>query len=57
MIKKISNKVVESKLIRFRFPTSLISDLKVIANKMDVPYQSYIKIVLAEAVKKELNVI
>lgn len=43
--------------ISIRFPSSLISDLKVIANKKDVPYQSYVKIVLAEAVKKELNVI
>lgn len=43
--------------VLIRFPVSLISDLKVIANKKDVPYQSYVKIILAEAVKRELNVI
>lgn len=43
--------------VSIRFPSSLISDLKVIANKKDVPYQSYVKIVLAEAVKRELNLI
>lgn len=43
--------------VLIRFPQSLISDLKIIANKKDVPYQSYVKIILAEAVKKELNVI
>ncbi len=57
MIKKISNKAEESKMVTFRFSSSLVSDLKMIANKKDVPYQSYVKIVLAEAVKKELNVI
>lgn len=41
--------------ISIRFPSSLISDLKVIANKKDVPYQSYVKIILAEAVRKELS--
>lgn len=46
-----------TKSISMRFPLSLISDLKVIANKKDVPYQSYVKIILAEAVKRELNVI
>ena len=46
-----------TKAISMRFPTSLISNLKVIANKKDVPYQSYVKIVLAEAVRRELNVI
>jgi len=40
--------------ISIRLPESMLSDLKVIANKKDVPYQSYVKIVLAEAVRKEM---
>ncbi|OIP87626.1 hypothetical protein CO009_03755 [Candidatus Shapirobacteria bacterium CG_4_8_14_3_um_filter_35_11] len=53
----LPNLKFSTKSVLIRFPTSLISDLKVIANKKDVPYQSYVKIVLAEAVKRELNVI
>jgi predicted DNA binding CopG/RHH family protein len=43
-----------TKSISMRFPRSLVDDLKFIANKKDVPYQSLIKIYLAEIVKKEL---
>lgn len=53
----LPNLKYSTKSVSMRLPSSLISDLKVIANKKDVPYQSYVKIVLAEAVKKELNVI
>jgi len=44
-----------TKSVSMRLPVSLISDLKMIANKKDVPYQSYVKIALAEIVKKELS--
>ena len=39
--------------ISLRLPESLLSDLKVLANQRDVPYQSLIKIFLAERVKTE----
>lgn len=39
--------------ITVRFPISLINDLKKMANKRDVPYQSLMKIWLAEKIKKE----
>lgn len=41
--------------ISLRLPESLIEYLKLLANKRDVPYQSMMKIFLAERVKKELH--
>ena len=42
--------------ISIRLPASLIEKLKVLANERDVPYQSLMKILLAEKVKEELSV-
>lgn len=42
--------------ISIRLPESLIERLKVLANERDVPYQSLLKILLAEKVKEELSV-
>ena len=39
--------------ISIRLPKSLLDDVKSIANKKDVPYQSLIKIYLADRVKEE----
>ena len=39
--------------ISLRLPTALLSDLKVLANKRDVPYQSLLKVYLAERVTRE----
>ena len=39
--------------ISLRLPISLLSDLKVLANKNDVPYQSLMKVYLSERVEKE----
>lgn len=36
-----------------QLPQSLLAQLKVLANKRDVPYQSLVKIFLAERVEKE----
>lgn len=36
--------------ISIRLPESLINDLKVLANKKDVPYQSLLKMLLAEKI-------
>jgi predicted DNA binding CopG/RHH family protein len=41
------------KTISLRLPEALIADLKRIANKRDVPYQSLLKIFLAERVAQE----
>lgn len=42
-----------TKPITIRLPESLLASLKTLANKKDVPYQSLMKIFLAEMVKKE----
>jgi predicted DNA binding CopG/RHH family protein len=39
--------------ISLRLPVSMIEDLKVLANKRDVPYQSLLKVFLAERLEKE----
>lgn len=41
------------KSISIRLPEALLNELKVIAHKKDVPYQSLIKIFLAEKIKEE----
>ncbi len=45
------------KTISLRLPESLLNELKFLANKKDVPYQSLLKIFLAERVEKELKTI
>lgn len=40
--------------ISVRLPESMIGQLKVLANKRDVPYQSLLKQFLAERLKKEI---
>ena len=45
-----------SKSITLRVPESLLKDLKMIANRQDVPYQSLMKIYLQERVAKELRI-
>lgn len=42
--------------ISLRLPISLLSNLKVLANKNDVPYQSLMKVYLSEKVDEELEV-
>lgn len=39
--------------ISLRLPVSMIEDLKVLANKRDVPYQSLLKVFLAERIERE----
>ncbi len=39
--------------ISLRLPESLLSELKVLANKNDVPYQSLMKVFLSERVEQE----
>jgi predicted DNA binding CopG/RHH family protein len=44
------------KSISIRLPESMIEQLKVLANKKDVPYQSLVKIYLSEKVREELEI-
>ena len=47
------NLKASTETISLRLPTALLSDLKVLANKRDVPYQSLLKVYLAERVTRE----
>lgn len=51
----LSNLKPSTKTISVRLPESLLEELKLLANKRDVPYQSLLKIFLAERVKQELG--
>jgi len=42
--------------ISLRLPAALLAELKALANKRDVPYQSLLKVFLAERVDRETNV-
>lgn len=44
------------KSISIRLPESMIEQLKSIANKKDVPYQSLVKIYLSEKVREEMEI-
>ena len=44
-----------TKTISLRLPEFLLNDIKVIAHKRDVPYQSLIKIILKERIDDELR--
>ncbi|MFA6011183.1 MAG: BrnA antitoxin family protein [Desulfobacteraceae bacterium] len=44
-----------TRTISIRLPESMIEDLKLIANKRDVPYQSLLKIFLSERIDAELH--
>ena len=43
------------KTISIRLPESLLHGLKTLANERDVPYQSLVKIILAEQVEEALH--
>ncbi len=41
--------------ISLRLPESMLEEIKLLANKRDVPYQSLMKMFLAERIEKELS--
>jgi len=43
------------KTISLRLPTMMLAELKRLANKRDVPYQSLLKVFLAERLDEELR--
>lgn len=49
------NLKLSTETISLRLPEPLLTDIKVLANKKDVPYQSLMKIFLAERVEQELR--
>ncbi len=44
-----------TKTISLRLPESMIEELKILAHKRDVPYQSLLKVFLAERIDSELH--
>lgn len=44
-----------TKTISLRMSESMLNELKLLANKMDVPYQSLIKVYLRERIDKDLR--
>jgi len=50
-----SNLKPSVKKISLRLPETMLAELKLLANKRDVPYQSLLKIFLAERIEKELE--
>jgi predicted DNA binding CopG/RHH family protein len=51
--RKFPNLKPSLRTISLRLPVSMIEDLKILANQRDVPYQSLLKVFLAERLKKE----
>jgi predicted DNA binding CopG/RHH family protein len=45
-----------TKTISLRLPESMLDELKSLANKRDVPYQSLIKIMLKERIDREYRI-
>ena len=44
-----------TKTISLRLPESMLEELKLLANKRDVPYQSLLKMFLAERIEHEIT--
>ena len=44
-----------TKTISLRLPESMLDEIRTIANKNDIPYQSFIKIILKEKIDAELK--
>lgn len=51
----LSNLKPTQKTISLRLPAMMLAELKRLANKRDVPYQSLMKIFIAERLKEELE--
>ena len=51
----LSNLKPSLKTISIRLPEIMIEELKLLANKRDVPYQSLMKMFIAERVEQELH--
>lgn len=43
------------KTISLRLPESMLEELKLLANKRDVPYQSLVKVFLSDRIEQELS--
>ncbi|MCK5708085.1 MAG: BrnA antitoxin family protein [Candidatus Aureabacteria bacterium] len=51
----LSNLKPSVKTISIRLPKMMLEELKLLANKKDIPYQSLLKVFLAEKIESELE--
>ena len=51
----LPNLKLTTKTISLRLPEAMIEQLKLLANKRDVPYQSLLKVFLAERIHQEFT--
>lgn len=51
----LSNLKPSVKKISLRLPESMIEELRLLANKRDVPYQTLMKMFLADRIEKEIR--
>ena len=51
--RKLPNLKPTLRTISIRLPAAMIEDLKILANQRDVPYQSLLKVFLAERLEQE----
>jgi predicted DNA binding CopG/RHH family protein len=52
---KLSNLRPTTRTISIRLPEAMIERLKILANKRDVPYQSLLKMFVADKIEEELR--
>jgi predicted DNA binding CopG/RHH family protein len=52
---RLPNLKPSTRMISIRLPEMMLEDLKVLANKRDVPYQSLLKIYVAERIEEEFG--
>jgi predicted DNA binding CopG/RHH family protein len=51
----LANLQPSTKTISLRLPEHMLEELKLLANKRDVPYQSLLKVFLAERIEAEIK--
>lgn len=51
----LSNLKPSIRSISIRLPEMMVEELKLLANKRDIPYQSLMKIYISERIEEELN--
>jgi predicted DNA binding CopG/RHH family protein len=52
---RFTNLMPSTKTISLRLPESLLDDIKILAHKNDIPYQSLIKIFIKDRIDNELG--
>jgi predicted DNA binding CopG/RHH family protein len=52
---KLANLKPTTRTVSIRLPETMLEDLRMLANKRDVPYQSLLKIYVAERIEEELR--